>query len=389
LGSGGPVKQRFAALPDQTRRRWALAGLALAVLIVAVLPWILGTFLSRVLVFVGVFLLMAFGLNIVVGFAGLLDLGYVAFFAVGAYTTAVLMSPISPAIAPELTFFMAIPFIIIAGAIAGLMVGTPVLRMRGDYLAIVTLGFGEIARLLFLSDALTGTFGGAQGLRRVPDISIFGFEFVGSQWFFYPVLFFVLVAAYVSWSLQESRMGRGWMAMREDQSVAEAMGVNYVSAKLWAFVIGAILGAFGGALFAINLGSVFPHFFDIIVSITVLVIIIVGGLGSLPGVVVGALVIVLAPELLAEFVRFLRLFQHCHDLPQPPRPTVVFLDRADDFKGLVDLTRSSQAQPLTGWIFDLREPEGELGAAVDEFFGSFDGFRAVEPFAAPPRQAWS
>jgi branched-chain amino acid transport system permease protein len=198
-------------------------------------------------------------------------------------------------------FWAAVPFVVLAAAVSGLLVGTPVLRMRGDYLAIVTLGFGEIARLLFLSDWLKPRFGGAQGIIQVQDITIGPIEIRGPQAFFYAIFFFILLAAYISYSLQDSRVGRAWMAMREDETVAEAMGVNIVTAKLSAFIMGAILAGFGGALFATKIGSVFPHSFDVIVSITVLVVIIVGGMASVPGVVAGAFVLVGLPELLREF----------------------------------------------------------------------------------------
>lgn len=300
------VRRRVQRLPDRSQRIVRIAALAVALLLLGLLPQVLGPFLSDVLNFAGIFLLMALGLNIVVGFAGLLDLGYVAFFAVGAYTTAVLTSPQS-SLGVGWIFWAAIPFVVLAAAVAGLMVGTPVLRMRGDYLAIVTLGFGEIARLLFLSDWLKPIFGGAQGIIRVGDVPLApGVEAGGaqSQLFFYVVFFFVLLAAYISYALQDSRMGRAWMAMREDESVAEVMGVNIVAAKLWAFIIGAMLAGFGGALFAAKVGSVFPHSFDVIVSITVLVLIIVGGMASVPGVVVGALVLVGLPELLREFEQY-------------------------------------------------------------------------------------
>lgn len=292
-------------LPVQTRRMLRVAGLAVILLTVALLPQVIGSFLSDVLNFAGIYLLMALGLNIVVGFAGLLDLGFVAFFAVGAYMTALITSPQS-SLGIGWIFWVAIPFVLLATALAGIMVGTPVLRMRGDYLAIVTLGFGEIARLLLLSDWLKSTFGGAQGIIRVGDIPIGPTEIGGaqSQSFFYVVFAFVLLAAYVSYALQDSRIGRGWMAMREDESVAEAMGVNIVTAKLSAFVIGAMVGGLGGMLFATKIGSVFPQSFNVIVSITVLVIIIVGGMASVPGVVLGALVLVGLPEVLREFEEY-------------------------------------------------------------------------------------
>jgi branched-chain amino acid transport system permease protein len=289
-----------------------VGALVVGLAVLAVLPLILGDFLSEVLDIAGIFLLMALGLNIVVGFAGLLDLGYVAFFAVGAYTTAVLTwdrptggaLPGSIQIGPEFSFWLALPFVVLAAAAAGIIVGTPVLRMRGDYLAIVTLGFGEIARILFLSTWLKPYFGGALGVQRIPNIHLGPLEVIGSKGFFYFIFGFALVTIYVSYSLQNSRIGRAWTAIREDESVAEATGVNVVAAKLWAFIIGAMLASFGGALFAVKIGSVFPSSFSIIVSITILVIVIVGGIASVPGVALAALLLVGLPELLQEFQQF-------------------------------------------------------------------------------------
>jgi branched-chain amino acid transport system permease protein len=298
-----PVRTRLSSVPDRSRRLLRLAVLAGLLLLLGLLPQVLGPFLSEVLNIAGIFLLMALGLNIVVGFAGLLDLGYVAFFAVGAYVTALLTSPQS-SLGVGWVFWAAVPFVVLAAAVSGLVVGTPVLRMRGDYLAIVTLGFGEIARLLFLSDWLKPTFGGAQGIIRVRDITIGPVQIAEPQTFFYAIFCFVLLATYVTYALQGSRVGRAWMAMREDEAVAEAMGVNIVTAKLSAFIAGAMLAGFGGALFATKIGSVFPHSFNVIVSITVLVVIIVGGMASVPGVVLASFVLVGLPELLREFEEY-------------------------------------------------------------------------------------
>jgi branched-chain amino acid transport system permease protein len=298
-----PVRARLEPLPERSRRLLRLVVLTGLLFVLGLLPQILGPFLSEVLNIAGIFLLMALGLNIVVGLAGLLDLGYVAFFAVGAYTTALLTSPQS-SLGVGWIFWAAVPFVVLAAAVSGLVVGTPVLRMRGDYLAIVTLGFGEIARLLFLSDWLKPTFGGAQGIIRVRDITIGPIEIGGPQAFFYAIFCFVLLAAYVTYALQDSRVGRAWMAMREDEAVAEAMGVNIVTAKLSAFIAGAMLAGFGGALFASKIGSVFPHSFSVIVSITILVVIIVGGMASVPGVVLASFVLVGLPELLREFEEY-------------------------------------------------------------------------------------
>jgi branched-chain amino acid transport system permease protein len=199
---------------------------------------------------------------------------------------------------------LVVPFVLIAGVIAGIFVGAPVLRMRGDYLAIVTLGFGEIARLLAVSDWMAGTLGGAQGITRIPNIRVGPFVLDSPPEFFYAIFGLGVVAVYVSHALQGSRMGRAWVAMREDESVAEAMGVNVVAAKLWAFVLGAMLACLGGALYASTIHSIFPASFGIQQSILLLIIVIVGGLGSVPGVVVGALVLVALPELLREFEEF-------------------------------------------------------------------------------------
>jgi len=302
------LRQRFEILPAERRTRWTI-GLAAVILVVLwFMPRVMGPFVSQVLDIAGIFLLMALGLNIVLGYAGLLDLGYVAFYAVGAYTAAILTSPLSPAFSPELGLLAALPFVMIAAAIAGVVVATPVIRMRGDYLAIVTLGFGEIARILLNSDWLSPYFGGAQGITNIPDLQIGPLTFRSPQDYFLPIFIFVVLAAYITLAVQKSRWGRAWMAMREDESVAEAMGINIVTAKLSAFVVGAILASFGGALIGSQIGSVFPHSFDIVVSITVLVIIIVGGMGSVPGVTVGALALIALPNLLREFSEYQFLF---------------------------------------------------------------------------------
>lgn len=298
------VRERFESASTNQRRVWAVAGAAVVAVLLAVLPQLLGRRLSEVLTIVGIYLLLALGLNVVVGYAGLLDLGYVAFFAVGAYVTAVLTSPNSQAFSPELAFWLAVPVVVLAAALAGIVVGTPVLRMRGDYLAIVTLGFGEIARILFLSDWLEPVFGGAQGITGIDSITVGGRSLDLPQEQYYPIVIFVIIAAYVSWTLRESRIGRAWMAIREDEPVAEALGINIVTAKLSAFVVGAVLASIGGAIFATKVHIALPSSFGIIVSIIVLVIIIVGGMGSLPGVAVGALVIMGLPELLREFEEY-------------------------------------------------------------------------------------
>lgn len=267
------------------------------------LPYFVGSYLSDVLVTVGLFTLMGLGLNIVVGFAGLLDLGYVAFFAIGAYTTAVLTSE-SPLGVADWSFWAALPVAVLAAMVAGILLGMPVLRLRGDYLAIVTLGFGEIIRLLATSDWLKPYIGGAQGILLIPGPELFGFRFSKPQHYFYLVLLGIVAAWFVAVRLRDSRLGRAWMAIREDEDVAEAMGINLVSAKLLAFAFGASFSGIAGAIFAAKVGSIFPHSFHLLISINVLALIIVGGIGSLPGVVVGSLLLVGLPELLREFAEY-------------------------------------------------------------------------------------
>ncbi|MCI0576733.1 MAG: branched-chain amino acid ABC transporter permease [Chloroflexi bacterium] len=303
---GNQIHARINSLPAEERRRLAIAGyIALAALIL-LSPFAIGPFLSSVLDLVGIFAIMALGLNIVLGYAGMLDLGYVAFFAVGAYTTAVLTSPQTPAcvagsFCPQVSFWAALLVGMVMATIAGIIVGTPVIRMRGDYLAIVTLGFGEIARLIIQSDWFKPVLGAAQGIIRIPSIAIGPFQLADPPEVFYPVLALVLLSVYALWRLQSSRVGRAWMALREDERVAEVMGINIVTTKLMAFITGAILASFAGALFATYIRSVFPHSFSIEKSIQVLIIVIIGGLGSIPGMVAGAFLIVGMPELLREF----------------------------------------------------------------------------------------
>ena len=244
--------------PQQQRRRWVM--IAAGALLMVVLPFILRTYLTEVMNNVGLYILMGLGLNIVVGFAGLLDLGYVAFFAIGAYTMGVLTSTGALGVAGW-SFWAALPFSVIAAVTAGLILGTPVLRMRGDYLAIVTLGFGEIIRLLALSDWLKPVIGGAQGILMIPKANIFGLSFDTPESLYYLILIGCLIAAFVSWRLRDSRLGRQWMAMREDEDVAEATGIPLVKTKLMAFAIGAAFSGLSGAIFASKLSSVFPHSF--------------------------------------------------------------------------------------------------------------------------------
>ena len=288
----------------------------------AVLPWLVGTFYSDVLGTVGIYVLLGLGLNIVVGYAGLLDLGYVAFFAFGAYTTALLTSPISGLVAegvgefgsgsqvpgePLMNFWFALPIAIVVAVIAGILLGGPVVRLRGDYLAIVTLGFGEIIRVVVQSDAAASLLGGSQGIKRIPQPPPEAWGLRDPEPMYYLIFLGCLLMAYVSWRLQFSRTGRAWAAMREDEDVAEAMGISIIKYKLLAFAIGAGVASLGGIFFAAKIGVTTPESFQLLVSISVLAVVVLGGMGSIPGVIVGAAVLIGLPEVLREFAVEYRL----------------------------------------------------------------------------------
>ncbi len=292
--------QQFAA-PRQKQVRWSGAGIGGIILLI--LPWVLGTFLSEVLDNVGLYILMGLGLNIAVGLAGLLDLGYVTNFAVGAYVTAVLTTTSQYGLGP-IPFWLVIPIALLAAMFTGFMFALPVLRMRGDYLAIATLGFGEIIRVLVLSDWLAGRIGGPQGILALQNPSIGNFSFSRPEHFYYIILAACIAMLFVSVRLNNSRTGRQWMALREDEDVAAAMGIDTVLTKLLAFTLSAAAGGVAGAIFAAKLGTVFPQSFNLFVSINVLSIIIIGGMGSIPGIVLGAFLLIGAPELLREFQEY-------------------------------------------------------------------------------------
>jgi branched-chain amino acid transport system permease protein len=300
---GGGWSARLAQLPPRQRR--AAQGVIVLLVLAAAfyMPHVAGAFLSQVLVLVGLYTLMGLGLNLEVGFAGLLDLGFVAFFAIGAYTMGILTCECAQGIG-HLSFWAALPFALLVSLIAGVLFGLPILGIRGDYLAIATLGFGEIIRLMVLSDALRPWLGGSRGVLDIPKPIAGGFEFAGPEQLFYLTVLGCALIAFVAMRLRDSRLGRAWMALREDEDVAEAMGINLINVKLLAYGIGGMFAGMGGAIFAVMLGSVFPFSFSIIVSINVLALIVVGGMGSLPGVVVGSLFLVGLPELLREFSDF-------------------------------------------------------------------------------------
>jgi branched-chain amino acid transport system permease protein len=299
------VQERFAKLPAKNQKsiRWLIYGLL--ILLVLYLPAILGLYLTEVINVTGLMILMGLGLNIVVGFAGLLDLGYVAFYAIGAYTVGVLTN-----LSGELTwavgmnYWLALPVAVFLATLAGIILGIPVLNMRGDYLAIVTLGFGEIIRIMALSDFLKPTIGGSQGIVNIPPPTVLDVAINNPPNLYYMIVAGCLLALFIGARLRDSRLGRSWKAMREDEDVAQAMGINLVATKLLAFATGAAFSGLSGSIRAVKLGTIYPHSFALLISINVLSLIIVGGMGSIPGVFVGALLLVGLPELLREFAEY-------------------------------------------------------------------------------------
>ena len=303
------LRSRVAALPPERQRAIRPFSVIALVLLVLWLPHGVGPFFAQVVAVVALYILMGFGLNITLGLAGLLDLGFVAFFAVGAYTVGLLTSTAEYGIA-QWPFWAAVPFAVLLAMAFGAFFGLPILGIRGDYLAIATLGFGEIIRLLAGSDLLKGLLGGPRGIINIPKpIEVPPDHLLaGPIQIYYIGLVFALVVAFVAIRLRDSRLGRAWLAIREDEDVAEALGVNLVQTKLLAYMLGAAFAGLGGAVFAGLLGSIFASSFPLFVSINVAALIIVGGMGSIPGVVVGAIFLIGVPELFREFSEYRFLF---------------------------------------------------------------------------------
>lgn len=313
---GNGVQRRVTALPAPQRRALNWVTISISIILLLLLPQIVGSYISQILVLVGLFALMGLGLNIEIGLAGLLDLGFVGFYAIGAYIVAIFTSPTELGLSSTLAgaptgesftnFWVVIPLAVAVSALSGVFLGIPVLRMRGDYLAIVTLGLAEIIRILVLSDFLRPVLGGAQGILNIPKPVIGGLDYTIKDpgQFYYLIVIGCVVIAFIAWRLQFARIGRNWMALREDEDVAEAMGINLIISKLLAFGIGASFAGLAGAIFAAQVGSIFPHSFQLLISVNVVSLVIIGGVGSIPGVIVGALVLVGLPELLREFSEF-------------------------------------------------------------------------------------
>jgi branched-chain amino acid transport system permease protein len=306
----------------------AFAATALVAIALAVLPFVLGMGGNRwvrMADFALLYVMLALGLNIVVGYAGLLDLGYVAFYAVGAYMYALLASPhlmanfawIATTFPDGLhsSIWLVVPLGAGIAAVFGVLLGTPVLRLRGDYLAIVTLGFGEIIRIFLnnLNSPINLT-NGPQGISNIDPVRIGGVDFSKSleiagftipsvTLYYYLFLLLTIGVIVVSIRLQSSRVGRAWMAIREDEIAAKAMGINTRNVKLLAFAMGASFGGVSGAMFASFQGFVSPESFILMESIVIVAMVVLGGMGHVPGVILGAVLLYAIPETLREIAK--------------------------------------------------------------------------------------
>jgi branched-chain amino acid transport system permease protein len=273
---------------------WVLLALAVAAPMLSPSDYITGV-LARICLYA----ILALGLNVVVGFAGLLDIGYVAFFGIGSYTYAFLASP---HFGLHLPFLPAMVIVSLVSMIAGILIGAPTLRLQGDYLAIVTLGFGEIVYLLLVNlDRPIDITGGPNGLIQIDPPTIFGHAVQGNTQYYYLFLVTLSIVLVAVLRLRDSRIGWAWQAIREDELAASAMGINTTVTKLQAFAIGATFAGFAGGLLASWQRSVFPDNFLFQESINVLAMIILGGMGNIYGVILGAVIIVALPEAFREF----------------------------------------------------------------------------------------
>jgi branched-chain amino acid transport system permease protein len=298
-----------ATLPPPAYLALTAAVGVIGLLVIGWLPVGLGSFFAQVVALVAIYILMGFGLNITLGLAGLLDLGFVAFFAVGAYTVGLLTSTGEFGIAHWPFWLAVVPAVLFAMSF-GIFFGLPILGIRGDYLAIATLGFGEIVRILAGSDLLGHWLGGPNGILDInkPIPATPSDFWAGPVQIYYIALIAAALVAFIAIRLRDSRLGRAWVAIREDEDVAEALGINLVQTKLLAYMMGAAFAGLGGAIFAGLIGSIFASSMQLFVSINVAALIIVGGMGSIPGVVVGAIFLIGLPELFREFSEFRYLF---------------------------------------------------------------------------------
>ena len=278
---------------------FALPGIVALTLFILVFPHIFSMYQTTIMISALIYVMLGLGLNIVIGLAGLLDLGYVAFFAVGAYSYALLNLHYG------ITFWIALPLGGILAAIFGIILGYPVLRLRGDYLAIVTLGFGEIIRLV-LENWNDFSFG-PSGIANIPKPELFGMELSlegCTIYIFYIIVALVIFTIFVINRLKDSRIGRAWIALKDDEVACQAMGIDKARTKLRAFALGATWAGMGGVVFAAKTTFINPASFTIWESIIILCTVVLGGMGSISGVISGALLLILLPEYLRDFGEF-------------------------------------------------------------------------------------
>src|SRR5256714_430396 len=292
-----PRRLRPAPWMESRLARRAQVGLLLLALVV-VPPWLNNNYITTVLTGVCLYTMLGLGLNIVVGYAGLLDLGYAAFFAIGAYATAYLMTT------HNVSFWLMLPLGALLAALFGVIVGAPTLRLRSDYLAIVTLGFGEITRIAVTNLDFTG---GPSGLYGVPQPALGRFVVQTPLHYYYLIFVLVLVTLVCVSRLADSRIGRAWAYIREDELAAEAMGINTVRIKLLAYALGAVWAGVAGCFLAVQLSAISPEGFKFEQSVNILIIVVPGGVRRIPGVILGAVVVQVLPEVLRGFETW-RLF---------------------------------------------------------------------------------
>ncbi len=286
--------QRFLREP-----RFTLPAMVMLGIFIIAFPFLFSIYQTNIMITALIYVVTGLGLNIVVGLAGLLDLGYVAFYAVGAYSYALLNHHFG------LGFWLALPIGGAIGMIFGILLGFPVLRLRGDYLAIVTLGFGEIIRLV-LENWNEFSFG-PSGIANIPRPGLFGIEFSlrgATIYIYFLMVALVLFTVFVVRRLQDSRIGRAWIALREDEVACQAMGIDKTRAKLSAFAMGATWAGMAGVVFAAKTTFINPASFTIWESIIILCVVVLGGMGSAIGVIIGALVLILLPEYLRAFSEY-------------------------------------------------------------------------------------
>jgi branched-chain amino acid transport system permease protein len=271
--------------------------LAFAVILI-ILPRTWGGYWNYVFGTVGIYIILGLGLNIITGWAGQLVIGYVAFFAIGAYTFALLTAPEPHHL--MMNFWIALGLRVLSAGISGLLIGLPILNLRGDYLAIVTLGFAEIIRILLKSDLMTAYTAGPRGIRDLAGPNLFGKSFISDVDFMYLIIIAVLVVTFLANRLQNSRTGKAWYAINLDETVARATGVNAFASKLLALSLSAAVAGLAGALFASRNQFTGPDDHALMVSINVICLVIVGGIGNIPGVFLGAFALKGLPEVLRE-----------------------------------------------------------------------------------------